>query len=211
MDVDHYLARIGFEGAVTLDLDTLEGLMRAHLTTVPFENLDVFRGVEVHTGVDWSVPKVVGRGRGGWCFELNGAFAALLEALGFTVARLGAAVLLGGPATVVDHLALEVILDRPYLVDVGFGDSFCRPLILNHRGLQDGGTDDFELMAAPRAPPWSATETARPNPSTGSSGSVSTWPTSRPPPAGWPPLPASTGTGGLSPPATSTGDQTGWP
>ena len=148
LDVEAYLDRISFEGPITTDLATLEALMRAHLSTVPFENLDVYNGVEVGTDIGWSIPKVVERRRGGWCFELNGAFGHLLERLGFRVSRLGAAVLLGGPATLIDHLTLEVTLERPYLVDVGFGDSFCRPLALNQRGPQDGGSGRFELMGS---------------------------------------------------------------
>ena len=148
--VERYLARIGFTAGVRLDLDTLEALQRAHLSTVPFENLDVHRRVEVSTDVEWSVSKIVERGRGGWCFEANGAFSALLEALGFDVARLGAAVLLDGPAEVIDHLTLEVMLDEPYLVDVGFGDSFSTPLRLNRLGPQDGGTGTFEFFDSPQ-------------------------------------------------------------
>jgi N-hydroxyarylamine O-acetyltransferase len=150
MDTDRYLARIGYEGPLTTDRETLEALMRAHLSTVPFENLDVFNGIEVATDTGWSLAKILDRGRGGWCFELNGAFGLLLETLGFEVARLGAAVLLGGPSTFINHLALEVRLDRPYLVDVGFGDSFCRPLAMNRCGGQDGGTGEFELVPSPQ-------------------------------------------------------------
>jgi len=99
---------------------------------VPFENLDV-----------------VNQRRGGWCFETNGAFGALLEELGFAVARLGAAVLLDGPAVVIDHLTLEVTVDgTPYLVDVGFGDSFATPLELNATGPQDGHVATFEFIAS---------------------------------------------------------------
>jgi len=150
VDVDRYLERIGFRATPTVDLDTLEALMRAHLSTVPFENLDVFNRTGVRTDLDWSSSKVLDQGRGGWCFELNGLFGTLLQALGFNVARIGAAVLLGGPATLVDHLTLEVTLEEPYLVDVGFGDGFCRPLALNRRGPQDGGTGDFEFMQSPQ-------------------------------------------------------------
>lgn len=146
MDVQRYLGRIGFTGEVRRDLATLTALQRAHLSTVPFENLHVFHRLGVRTDTDWSVPKIVEQGRGGWCFENNGAFGALLEALGFDVLRLGAAVLLGGPNTVVDHLALEVALDEPWLVDVGFGESFTRPLALNRRGPQDGGNGTYELI-----------------------------------------------------------------
>lgn len=144
MDVAAYLSRIGVSGRVAPTLAHLEQLQRAHLTAVPFENLDVYHRRGVHTGADWSVPKIVDRGRGGWCFELNGAFAALLEEVGFSVKRLGATVLLGeGVSDIPTHLSLEVSLDRPYLVDVGFGDSFIRPLPLDEPGPHDGGVGDF--------------------------------------------------------------------
>ncbi len=146
LDVERYLDRIAFEGRPNVDLPTLDALQRAHLTSIPFENLDVYDGVEVSTDPAHSLEKILDRGRGGWCFELNGAFALLLEAIGFRVNLLGAAVLLGGPTEVIDHLCLEVMLDEPYLVDVGFGDSFCRPLALNRPGPQDGRSGVFELM-----------------------------------------------------------------
>jgi N-hydroxyarylamine O-acetyltransferase len=142
--VTAYLNRIGFPGRVTHDAETLEALQRAHLTAVPFENLHVFFRRGVTTGVDRSVPKIIDEGRGGWCYELNGAFAALLEALDFDVTRIGANVLLDGivdPGP--DHLSIRVDLDRPYLVDVGFGDSFIRPLPLDDPGPHDGGTGTF--------------------------------------------------------------------
>ncbi|MEL7156198.1 MAG: arylamine N-acetyltransferase [Actinomycetota bacterium] len=146
MNVDHYLQRIGFTGAITHDRATLEALQRAHLSTVPFENLHVYHRLGVRTDTDWSVAKIVDDRRGGWCFENNGAFGLLLRELGFDVVHLGAAVLLGGPTTVIDHLTLEVMLDEPWLVDVGFGDSFFLPLALNRRGPQDGGAGTFELI-----------------------------------------------------------------
>ncbi len=146
LDVKRYLDRIGYDGPVGLDLATLDGLQRAHLSTVPFENLDVYAGVAVTTDPYYSLAKIVDNNRGGWCFELNGAFALLLEAIGFKVYRIGAAVLANGPSDVIDHLCLEVGLDEPYLVDVGFGDSFSHPLALNRTGPQDGGPAPFELM-----------------------------------------------------------------
>jgi len=146
VDVDAYLSRIGLSGSITPCLDDLERLQRAHLTCVPFENLDVFYRRGVHTGVEWSVPKIVDTGRGGWCYELNGAFAVLLEALGFAVKRLGATVLLGQESPTPDHLTIEVTLDRPFLVDVGFGDSFIRPLTLDSDGPQDGGVGKYGFV-----------------------------------------------------------------
>ena len=146
MDAVAYLSRIGLSGPIGPGLDELERLQRAHLTSVAFENLDVFYRRGVHTNVAWSVPKIVDAGRGGWCYELNGAFANLLEMLGFKVKLLGATVVLGPePLATPDHLALEVVLDRPYLVDVGFGDSFTRPLPLDAEGPHDGGTGEFSF------------------------------------------------------------------
>lgn len=141
-----YLDRIGFTGPITVDLETLTQLQQAHLSTVPFENVAVWRGEPVSTDIAWSIPKIVERGQGGWCFELNGAFAALLESLGFTVKRLAAAVLLDGPNQIVDHATIEIQLDQPYLVDVGFGESFTKPLRLNDRQPQDGGVAQFQFF-----------------------------------------------------------------
>lgn len=149
---DAYLERIRLgERRVTItpDLATLTELMQAHLRSVPFENLDVFHQRPVRTDLEWSVPKVVERRRGGWCFELNGAFGALLETLGYDVRLLGAAVLLGGPNSTIDHLCLEVMIDEPWLVDVGFGDTFIRPLALNDGAEQDGGNGHYQFIASP--------------------------------------------------------------
>ncbi len=138
-----YLERIGLSEAPPLDVFGLEILQRAHMTAVPFENLDVFARRGVETGLDWSIPKVVDRRRGGWCFELNGAFSGLLADLGFCVKRLSGTVLLPNSSDDPSHLALEVDLGDAYLVDVGFGDSFIRPLLLDHTGVQDGGSGRF--------------------------------------------------------------------
>ncbi len=146
VDVGAYLKRIGLSRGVEASVAGLERLQQAHLSCVPFENLDVFHRRGVQTSVEWSVPKIVARGRGGWCYELNGAFAVLLEELGFVVERLGATVLPGEASTAPDHLTLSVTLDRRYLVDVGFGDSFIRPLPLDSTGPHDGGVGEFGFL-----------------------------------------------------------------
>ena len=146
LDVERYLARIGLDRAPSVDVEGLETLQRAHLTAVPFENLDVFAQRGVETSLGWSIPKIVQRGRGGWCFELNGAFSALLLALGFEVRRLGATVLLEPASPEASHLTLEVKLDSVYLVDVGFGDSFIRPLRFGVNEPQDAGSGQYLLV-----------------------------------------------------------------
>lgn len=149
-DASAYLDRIRWSGDVTHDLATLASLQLTHLQAVPFEALDVFAGRRVATTDDWAWDKVVQQRRGGWCFEANGAFALLLESLGFEVKRLGAAVLLGGPATLVDHLVLEVVLDEPWLVEVGFGDQApITPLPLNRAGPIETPAGTFEFLASP--------------------------------------------------------------
>lgn len=147
VDVDRYLERIGYGGWVRPDLPTLAALQRAHLTTVPFENLDVYYRTGVEVGADWALDKVVDRRRGGWCFELNTAFAELLEAIGFDVGRRAAEVMWGRPQPdSPDHLTLEVKLDcRSWLVDVGFGDAFCRPLALDDPDPQDGESRPYRV------------------------------------------------------------------
>lgn len=147
VDAPRYLARIGLDAAPPLDVGGLEALQRAHLTHIPFENLHVFHQRGVSTDPDASITKIVDGGRGGWCFELNGSFASLLAALGFEVTRLGATVVLDGPTDgpQPSHAATRVDLDRPYLVDVGFGDSFIRPLPLDDDGPHDGGPGQYRF------------------------------------------------------------------
>ena len=149
MDLAAYLDRLRLDGAPPLDLAGLEVLQRAHLTHIPFENLHVFHRRGVSTDPESSIAKMVDGGRGGWCFELNGGFASLLGELGFEATRIGATVVLGGGPSSgpqPSHAAVRVDLDRPYLVDVGFGDSFIRPLPLDHAGPHDGGTGAYDFI-----------------------------------------------------------------
>ena len=102
------------------------------MLAVPFENLDIHLGSRLVLDREANYEKIVGRRRGGWCFELNGLFAGLLEALGFEVTLLGSRV--HGTDWVsqdLAHLLLRVDLDQPYVVDVGFGEGRFDPLPLS--------------------------------------------------------------------------------
>ena len=147
VSVERYLDRIGVGVVPDVSLDSLTMLQQAHLASVPFENIDVFRQTGVRTDLEWSIPKIVSNKRGGWCFENNGAFAWLLSELGFKVTLLGAFVLLP-PADIenMTHLCLRVDLDEPYLVDVGFGDSFLQPLPLRPDRPVDDGNATYRLV-----------------------------------------------------------------
>ncbi len=128
---DAYLARIGVAAPSTPDAQGLHALVTAHLATVPFENLSIHLGEPVPLDEDALVDKVVRRRRGGFCYELGGAFALLLESLGFRVVRLAARVIGGDgvPGLPYDHLALRVDLaDGPWLADVGFGRFLAGPV-----------------------------------------------------------------------------------
>jgi N-hydroxyarylamine O-acetyltransferase len=129
-DVQSYLARVGYKGPTSPTLETLRAIHYAHLLAVPFENLDIALGRKIALDEDSFIRKIAERRRGGFCYELNGAFAALLQALGFRVTRLSARVARsdGGESPEFDHLALRVELDETWLADVGFGESFLEPL-----------------------------------------------------------------------------------
>jgi N-hydroxyarylamine O-acetyltransferase len=118
----------------------LAELQLAHLIAVPFENLDVFHRRGVRTDVEWSVPKIAERLRGGWCFEVNGSFGWLLRQVGFEVDYVSCRVLNDdGWGPELDHCALVVhIDDQRWFVDVGFGDCCMCPISLvtgDHRGV----------------------------------------------------------------------------
>lgn len=142
MDVRRYLDRIGADRSPgsAPSLDRLAHLQRRHLLSVPFENLDVVAGRRIEMDRAAHYAKVVDRGRGGFCYELNGLFEWLLGELGFSTrlveAQVGSD---GGYTERFAHAAVLVDLgaDGPpgvregwYLADVGFGDFARQPLPL---------------------------------------------------------------------------------
>src|SRR5580765_2924169 len=132
-DVSSYLARIGYTGPAEPTAETLRTLHRLHMMSVPFENLDISLGRKIEIDEDAILKKVIERRRGGFCYELNGAFAALLRSMGFRVTLLSARVARadGSESPEFDHLTLRVDLEQPWLADVGFGESFLEPLRLS--------------------------------------------------------------------------------
>ena len=130
--VASYLERIGYSGSTEPTAETLRALQRAHLFTVPFENLDIGLKRVIPCDEQAAVRKIVELRRGGFCYEMNGAFAWLLRELGYQVTLLSARVTRpdGTLGPEYDHLTLRVDLEEPWLADVGFGDSFVDPLRL---------------------------------------------------------------------------------
>ncbi|TNC28165.1 arylamine N-acetyltransferase family protein [Amycolatopsis alkalitolerans] len=150
MDVDGYLARIGAARPSAPTAEALADLHERHVTTVPFENLSVHLREPIVLDEEKLVEKIVRRRRGGFCYELNGAFAALLRELGFAVSLLPARVSRGGDGfgAPFDHLTLRVDLDEPWLADVGFGRFARRPLRLAACEPQADAEGEFMLLDA---------------------------------------------------------------
>ena len=150
MDVAAYVDRIQYYGPLNPTADVLRDLHRAHMLTVPFENLDIHIHREIVCDEERFIHKVVNERRGGFCYELNGAFAALLRALGFRVTLLSARVPCadGRDGPEYDHLTLRVDLEEPWLADVGFGDSFREPLRLRPGLEQAQGDRMYRIILA---------------------------------------------------------------
>ncbi|WP_369169318.1 arylamine N-acetyltransferase [Streptomyces sp. R28] len=150
--VDAYLRRLGVEHPAWPTVDVLRELHLRHLQTVPFENLSIHVGEEIVLEEKRLLDKVVGAGRGGFCYELNGAFGALLTALGFDVTLLAARVhgkegRLGIPY---DHMALKVrtVDGGTWLADIGFGAHSHYPLAFEARGEQVDPAGVFRIVEA---------------------------------------------------------------
>jgi N-hydroxyarylamine O-acetyltransferase len=122
-DLDAYVARIEYSGGFQPTTDTLRELHLAHATHIPFENIDVLLRRPIRLDLDSLTDKLVRRKRGGYCFEQNTLFAAVLESAGFRVRRLAARVRWGAtgirPRT---HMLLQVEAGGgQWIADVGFG------------------------------------------------------------------------------------------
>ena len=148
MNVAAYLKRIDYHGALEPTAETLRALQVAHLLHVPFENLSIHAGEPIVLDEDALFTKIVNGERGGFCYECNGLFAGLLRALGFEVEMLGAGVARpdGSFGPNFDHMTLMVTLDERWLVDVGFGESFIEPLLLDARNDQEQGPRAFRIV-----------------------------------------------------------------
>jgi N-hydroxyarylamine O-acetyltransferase len=136
MDLTAYAARIGYTGTFAPNAEALQELHLAHATHIPFENLDILLGRPIRLDLDSLWRKLVEDNRGGYCFEQNALFAAVLEASGFRVTRLAARVRMGAngirPRS---HMLLMVdVKGEKLIADVGFGGEgllYPIPFVLN--------------------------------------------------------------------------------
>ncbi len=147
-DLPRYLDRIAYRGDARADLASVRGIMRQHLYSVPFENLDVRAGKVISLVPEDIVEKIVHRRRGGYCYEVNGLFAMALAALGVDYRFVGCRPMTYHARRPRTHMAILAKLDgEDWLCDVGFGSYGLRaPIRFAGRGevVQDG--DVFELL-----------------------------------------------------------------
>ena len=131
-----YCDRIGYKGDLKPNAQTLNALMRQQLMTVPFENLDVQEGKIVSLVPEEIVDKIIGRNRGGYCYEINGIFAMALEALGIKYQFVAARPMFYPVRRPKTHMAIVAKIDgRRYLCDLGFGSYGIRaPIDLDRIG-----------------------------------------------------------------------------
>ena len=140
MDVKKYFERIGLEMPETIvpDSELLKKIHFAHCTTVPYENVDMIRGIPTSLEEEDMYRKVVEEGRGGICFELNGIFGCLLKALGYKVTDYAARYLRGESTIPMRrHRVLKVeATDGIWLCDVGVGEVCQREPVAMVEGLE---------------------------------------------------------------------------
>lgn len=150
-DCDAYLERIAVSDPVSLSIDFLEQIHRAHAYTIPFENFDIMlgRGIDLSPGKLFD--KIILQSRGGYCFELNGLFLQLIQTIGFQAVPLLARVQTRGTPTGRHHqLSLVNINGKKWIADIGFGANGLRapiPFVMNSPSGHDGLL--FRLVEAP--------------------------------------------------------------
>ena len=153
-DEDAYLARTGAARPAQHNLDELTQLSRKQAFSIPFENLDILLGRGVNVSPEAIFDKLIGRRRGGYCFELNGLFLQALQHFGFDARALLARVHVSGEASGRTHQVSLVGLDgESWVVDVGFGTSCPRyPMPLERKDeVQDHDGLRFRYVDAD---PW---------------------------------------------------------
>jgi len=153
MNVENYLKRIGFTGEVRKDPETLIRLQEHHVMTVPYENLEILARKPLSLDVEDLYEKIVTRGRGGYCFELNGLYAWLLEELGFKVIQHFGRWLRDEPieSPMRRHRILRVPLDgKEYICDVGLGTiAPSSPLVFEFETEQEINGETYRIMPHP--------------------------------------------------------------
>ncbi len=151
-DLQRLLARIGLDAAPPVDRAGLRTVHRAYLERVPYETLAIHLDEVAPLDLDVLAARVLADGRGGYCFELNGLLAWMLEALGFAVERRPGRVGARGAGGPTNHLGLVVgVPGEPgrWLADAGLGEGWLDPLPLRAGVHADPGGLGWTLERLP--------------------------------------------------------------
>ena len=144
--VKAYFKRIGLDypEKITPDSELLRKLQFAHCTHVPYENLDIIRGIPLSLNPDDLYNKVVSQGKGGFCFELNGLFGWLLRELGYEVTDVAARYLRGESSIPMRRHRVLIVraADGLWCCDVGIGEVCPRYPLRLEEGLEQPQFDE---------------------------------------------------------------------
>jgi N-hydroxyarylamine O-acetyltransferase len=149
MDIGAYLKRIHFDGSPSPTVDALLKIHERHVRSIPFENLSIHCSEPIALIIDKLFRKVVNENRGGYCYELNFLFYELLVRMGYSCTMVSSRIYNtdGSWGPDYDHLSLVVACnDRKFLVDVGYGDLFLKPLELVENEIQTDGKNYFKIQ-----------------------------------------------------------------
>lgn len=139
-----YLDRIGIDGQLNPDLETLKKIQKQHLINIPFENIDIFINRSLELNTDSLFNKIVKEKRGGICYELNGLFLKLLREIGYDVKYISGRIREEG--TYLDHILLLVNMDKEkYIVDVGFKDNYLYPIKMVPNLIQENYRNTYKI------------------------------------------------------------------
>lgn len=145
-----YLQRLGYDAPPPPTLQTLRDLQQRHTGQFPFENINTLAGLPVPIDLPSIEQKLLHDGRGGYCYELNGMFFGLLQALGFDVRGITGRVVMGQPEGAwparTHRLNLVTLDGVRYITDVGFGGMVpTAPLLLDSLDAQATAHEPYRI------------------------------------------------------------------
>jgi len=146
--IAEYLKRINYKGSINLDSKTLIALHKAHVTAIPFDNIDIMSGDQINLSFDFLFRKIILRKRGGICYELNVLFYTLLLRFGFKVKIVSAITKYGEIyGEEYDHMALTVELEnKTWLVDVGLREALWYPIDISCQRWRSQGIRSYSVF-----------------------------------------------------------------
>lgn len=150
-----YLARLGIDPqqeSLFCNRDLLERLQYAHVTRIPYENIDILAGKPLPLDYDGQFDKIINHARGGYCFELNGLFGHLLADLGYGVTTFMSRYLRGETQIPMRrHRVIRAVCDDgSFLCDVGVGQQAPRqPLLMQVDLVQEQFGETYKLIREP--------------------------------------------------------------